>query len=143
MGAWLTRPECGLPLIELVGTPNAEGVTRRCAALNVAWVLGAAVLASLVLLILSVTWTEADHDAQKPVIPMWAAAVPAGLGLAYGALAVPLRLASLRVEHKSLQSSTMKKPQWLEYKAANARAHNQVLGSLGAASIIASSVLLE
>lgn len=143
----MTKPECGLPVHQLTGVPAAPTIVRACAHLNVAWVVGTALTVSLILALMSWNWTQCvrdtDGERREPVIPMWTAAIPLGVAVLYGAVAVPIQLARLRVADASLATSTMDKATWLEYKAANTRTHGQVLGALGAASIVASSVFTK
>lgn len=150
MGAWLSQPECGVPVRQLVTTDRAPSVAAACARANVGWVLGAMVLVALLLATLSASATRTHESYNEhgelqrrrvPLVPWWAALVPLGVGAAWAGAAVPFTLARLRVAEADLRTSGMSKPAWLEFKAANARSHNTVMGSLGSSGIIASSVL--
>lgn len=144
MGAWLTQPVCGVPVHQMTGVANATRIVRDCAKTNATWACGIAVVAALVIVVLSLTWRRQGGDAgdeTEPVVPLWAAAVPLGLGVLYGAVAVPLATARLRVADARLATSGMNKADWLRHHTADKRTAGQVMGALGASAIVAASVL--
>lgn len=142
MGAWVSTPECGLPIHQLTQVPGSERIVTHCARTGALWVVGLLGAAAIALLIISFTWKQEDERGlPQPVVPLWTVAIPLGIAAGWAAVAVPLARAKLRVANADLRTSGMKKSSWLEYKAADARTRGQVFGALGASSIVASAVL--
>lgn len=146
MGAWVSHPECGVPVYHLMGEPNASAIVRACAATNAVWVAAATLAGSLLLLIMSLVWkrqvkSDDGRVRAQSVVPLWAAVIPVGVGMLYAAVAVPLATARMSVAKYKHRTSGMPKSEWLNYEAGNRRTVGQVLGVLGAAGIASASVL--
>lgn len=142
MGAWMSNPNCGVPVPQMVGVAGNVGIVEACAAANVPWVCGFLGIVAIVLVILSLTWKRKDGDGNTTsVVPLWSAAIPLGLAAAWGVVAVPLARARLRVAEADIATSGMSKRDWLMHRAADDRTAGQIAGAIGASGVIATTML--
>lgn len=142
MGSWMTRPECGAPLNNLVDLPGGRGVAiaESCARADGRWVAGLLLALAAALLVASFVWRRDDADA-TPVIPHWAAALPAAAGVAALFAAAPLARARLAAGQFDFATSGMTKPQWVAHRDAGGRSAAQLVGSLAGSAAVSTSVL--
>jgi hypothetical protein len=143
MGAWMVKPECGVPLRHYVNFDGGPKLARSCAVLHSASVWGFAVALSAGLVAMYVFLRREDPKTKerKPVLPLLIAAVPLVLGGLYAQLSVPMATKRYRVQEVAFHSSEMSKGEFLANVSGDARTAATVRGSLTSSALVSSAAL--
>jgi hypothetical protein len=134
MGAWLVKPECGVPYRHYINAPNGVTVVSNCSRLSMYFVGGFAITACLALLVASLATKD---DEGKPIVPMWSVPLPLLAAAPIIAVLIPWNLARFHVDRASWEASEMSKSDWLNLQAADLRTKQSIAGSWLSSSMIA------
>lgn len=141
--AYLFDSQCGVPGVNWVDAADGEGIIKKCSSINMYIVVGVLGLIAAAVAVVSLTVkTQSGSDPTQtvPVVPLWVAAIPAGLALL--ALTGPFfAVRKFRSVKANFTSSGLDKTKWIETSNANAQAGMQANATVTSGMAIAGALL--
>ena len=124
----MSRPECIVPLRNFLGTPHGLSIAKSCASMRVAWIMGAAIVLTVGLLVSHyITKKQEDEylaglDVQPTVVvPLWLCALPGLYAIYVFITAIPTSESFWKSEELNFSTSEMPKKDYLNYRVGDDR----------------------
>lgn len=137
--AYLFDSQCGVPGVNWVDAADGEGIIKKCSSINMYVVVGVLGLIAIAVVVVSLAVKTQSGD---PVVPLWVAAIPAGLALI--ALTGPFfAVRKFRSVKANFTSSGQDKAKWIEMSNANAQAGMQANATVTSGMAIAGALLAK